>query len=78
LCVKGYHLPGLLYGKDRLQYPMKRKADGNGFERISWADALSLIAERFRKTLEEDGPKRGPCMARGSGRCTMATPPSSG
>jgi nitrate reductase NapA len=57
LCVKGYHLPGLLYGKDRLQYPMKRKADGNGFERISWDDALSLIAERFRKTLEEDGPK---------------------
>ena len=24
LCVKGYHLPGLLYGEDRLLYPQKR------------------------------------------------------
>ncbi len=26
LCVKGYHLPGLLYGSDRLLYPQKRTA----------------------------------------------------
>ena len=35
LCVKGYHLPGLLYGEDRLLYPQKRTAAG-GFSRISW------------------------------------------
>jgi len=35
LCVKGYHLPGLLYGEDRLQHPQRRNADGS-FSRISW------------------------------------------
>ena len=29
LCVKGYHLPGLFYGDDRLLYPQKRNADGS-------------------------------------------------
>ena len=45
LCVKGYHLPGLLYGADRLLYPQRRQPDGS-FSRISWDDALDLIADR--------------------------------
>jgi nitrate reductase NapA len=28
LCVKGYHLPGLLYGPDRLLKPQRRHPDG--------------------------------------------------
>lgn len=35
LCVKGYHLPAILYARDRLLHPMKRRADGKGFDRIS-------------------------------------------
>mgnify|MGYP002628841643 CR=1 FL=1 len=56
LCVKGYHLPAMLYGKDRLKYPMKRKPDGHGFEQITWQEAIDLIAEKFQTTLDEHGP----------------------
>ena len=55
LCVKGYHLPGFLYGEDRLRYPLRRKEDGS-LERISWDAALDLIAEKFSGALEEHGP----------------------
>ena len=55
LCVKGYHLPAMLYGKDRLLYPQRRKADG-GLERISWDEALNLVASKFSETLESHGP----------------------
>jgi nitrate reductase NapA len=57
LCVKGYHLPGILYGEDRLTEPLRRKADGNGFEPISWDEALDLIADKFSSTLKEHGPE---------------------
>ena len=46
LCVKGYHLPAMLYGEDRLRYPMLRNANGSGFSRISWDEALDLIASK--------------------------------
>jgi nitrate reductase NapA len=54
LCVKGYHLPKFLYGKDRLRYPLRRKDDGT-YERISWDAALDLIAEKFQGHIKEDG-----------------------
>ncbi len=57
LCVKGYHLPGLLYGADRLMYPMKRTVDGKGWERLSWDAALDLVAAKFKETLEKSGPE---------------------
>lgn len=56
LCVKGYHLPAMLYGKDRLKFPMRRKANGSGFERITWEEALDLIATKFQETLDQHGP----------------------
>jgi nitrate reductase NapA len=55
LCVKGYHLPGMLYGKDRLLHPLKRKP-GGGFEQIPWDEAIDLIARKFRETLDKHGP----------------------
>ena len=55
LCVKGYHLPGLLYGADRLLYPQKRNADGS-FTRVSWDEALDLIATRYADVLKQHGP----------------------
>ena len=55
LCVKGYHLPGFLYGADRLTHPQKRAADG-GWERISWDEALDLVAEQYGSALAEHGP----------------------
>lgn len=55
LCVKGYHLPALLYGADRLTHPMRRGADGT-LSAISWDEALDLIASKYRETLEKHGP----------------------
>ena len=56
LCVKGYHLPGMLYGEDRLRFPQRRKADGS-LERISWDDAFDLVATRYADVLEQHGPE---------------------
>jgi len=68
LCVKGYHLPGLLYGEDRLLYPQKRTAAG-GFSRISWDEALDLVASRFKAALVQHGP--GAVGMYGSGQWTV-------
>ena len=57
LCAKGYHLPGMLYGGDRLKFPLKRNADGKGFTRISWEEAIRLIASKFKETSEQHGPE---------------------
>ncbi len=54
LCVKGYHLPAMLYGTDRLLYPQLRK-DGV-LQRISWNAAIALIAEKFGTALKDHGP----------------------
>jgi molybdopterin-dependent oxidoreductase alpha subunit len=39
-----------LRGLGRLPYPMVRRAGEQGFHRVSWEDALDLIAERIRAT----------------------------
>ena len=47
LCVKGYHVGGILYGKDRLTDPMLRR---NGvMEKISWEEAIDIAAQRIMK-----------------------------
>lgn len=47
LCVKGYHVGGILYGKDRLTTPQLRR---NGqLEPISWDEAIDIIAKRVLK-----------------------------
>ncbi len=67
LCAKGYHLPAMLYGEDRLTEPLLRK--GDGFEPISWDAALDLAAERFQGTLDRRGP--GAVAVYGSGQWTI-------
>jgi len=68
LCVKGYHLPGLLYGEDRLTHPLRRTKSG-GFERISWDDALDLVASKYADALEDYGPEA--VSIYGSGQWTV-------
>lgn len=68
LCVKGYHLPAMLYGSDRLKHPMRRKSSG-AMEKISWDDALDLVAGKFGAALKENGPN-GIAMY-GSGQWTI-------
>jgi nitrate reductase NapA len=69
LCAKGYHLPGMLYGQDRLTQPHRRKADGKGFEPIGWDEALDLIARKFSETLAQHGPES--VAMYGSGQWTV-------
>ncbi len=68
LCTKGYHLPGMLYGQDRLLFPQLRQADGQ-FRRISWEEALDLIAVKYREALAATGPKS--VAMYGSGQWTV-------
>lgn len=60
-CIKGYFLPKIMYGKDRLTSPMLRMKDGkfdkNGeFTPISWDQAFTIMAEKFKKAIKEQGP----------------------
>ncbi len=67
LCVKGYHLPAILYGKDRLTKPFVRR---NGrFEETSMEEALDLVAERFKQLIEEHG--KDAVAVYGSGQWTI-------
>ncbi len=67
LCVKGYHLPAFLYGEDRLLHPRLR--DGDGWRRISWNEALDLVARKYREALDRGGPES--VAMYGSGQWTI-------
>ena len=56
LCVKGYHLPAMLYGEDRLTHPMLKDENGQ-FNQISWDEALDLIAQKYQEALDDHGPR---------------------
>ncbi len=60
-CIKGYFLPKILYGKDRLTKPLLRKKNGkfdkNGkFEEVSWDEAFDVMAEKWKAALKAKGP----------------------
>lgn len=68
LCGKVAKYLERVYAPDRLLYPMKRKPgvakgplkqgrEAEAFERISWDEALDLIAARLKKTSERYGPE---------------------
>ena len=46
LCVKGYHVGAILYGKDRLTTPLLRQGDKH--VPISWERAIEIIADRVK------------------------------
>jgi len=57
MTLRDRHFRDILYAPDRLRYPMKRvgkKGEGQ-WERISWDEALSTIADRFAQTKKEYG-----------------------
>ncbi|MBM4312787.1 MAG: molybdopterin oxidoreductase, partial [Deltaproteobacteria bacterium] len=59
LCAKGLAARDLVYNPGRLRYPLKRAGErGEGkWERISWEEALSSIAEKLLDYRREDGPE---------------------
>ena len=58
-CLKGRAMRNRLYHPDRLKYPMKRVgARGEGkFQRVSWDEAIDLIATNLRRALDTHGPE---------------------
>ncbi|MGH1466087.1 MAG: nitrate reductase catalytic subunit NapA [Cognatishimia sp.] len=61
-CVKGYFLSKIMYGKDRLTQPLLRKTDGvydkeGEFTPVSWDEAFDIMAEKWKATLKDKGPK---------------------
>ena len=64
LCAKVTKYLDRVYSPDRIFYPMRRttpkgegKGDATDFMRISWDEALSLIADRFKQISSEFGPE---------------------
>ena len=60
-CVKGYFLSKIMYGKDRLTAPLLRKKNGKydkegEFTPISWDEAFTLMASKWKEALKTDGP----------------------
>jgi len=54
LCMKGYSLPHIMYGNDRLTKPLVRKSDGS-YRETGWDEVLDLIADRFAGLIKKHG-----------------------
>jgi anaerobic selenocysteine-containing dehydrogenase len=52
VCLKGLSYVERAYAKDRVLHPLRRTASGN-FERLTWEDALELIAEHLSRLRAE-------------------------
>lgn len=59
ICKIGEHSPDIIYSKDRLLHPLKRKGKkGNyDFEKISWDEAFDTIAAKLQAIKKEYGPE---------------------
>ncbi|WP_145587074.1 nitrate reductase catalytic subunit NapA [Yersinia kristensenii] len=60
-CIKGYFLPKIMYGKDRLTQPLLRMKDGQydkegEFTPVSWEKAFDIMELKFKNALKEKGP----------------------
>ena len=59
LCAKGFAATQWVYNPRRLTHPMRRRGDkGSGrFEKISWDEALEILAEQISETRDRFGPE---------------------
>jgi len=59
LCPKGQNLSKYVYSKQRVLHPMRRVGEkGEGrFERVSWNDALDIIADEIKERSAKYGPE---------------------
>ncbi len=55
LCSKGMAITQIAYHPDRILHPMKKTKQG--WERISWDEALDTVADNFNKVIEQHGPE---------------------
>ena len=59
ICKVGENSPEIVYSKDRLLYPMKRKGPKGTyeFERIAWDEAYETIVGKLHQIKQESGPE---------------------
>lgn len=59
ICIKGKNYPNMVYGPERLLYPLQRigERDKGEFKRISWQQALDIIYEKLKNLKEQYGPE---------------------
>lgn len=67
VCRKGMNIAYHQHHEDRLKYPLKRTE--NGFERISWEQAIEEISAKLKAILAEHGPKSLAYMGGGGQGC---------
>jgi anaerobic selenocysteine-containing dehydrogenase len=65
LCSKGLSVTQLAYHPDRILHPMRKTAQG--WERITWDEALDTIAEKFNAVIKEYGAE-SIVIGQGTGR----------
>jgi anaerobic selenocysteine-containing dehydrogenase len=65
MCAKGLAITQLAYHPDRILYPMKKS--GEGWERITWDEALATTAEKFKGVIEKYGAE-AIIVGQGTGR----------
>jgi len=58
-CQKGASFSRVMYGAERLKYPLKRVGERGGgkWQRITWDEALTEIADAMVDAIEESGPE---------------------
>ena len=72
LCIKGYSLPFIQYGQDRLKQPLIRKKNG-AFDKdgvltpATWDEALDLMATKAKAAIQKKGPAAGGAGGAGLG-----------
>lgn len=56
VCVKGLSYIERIDARDRIRSPLRKKPGGEGFEAISWEDALDGIAGELKRIRSESNP----------------------
>ena len=72
ICRKGLNIAYHQHNADRLRYPLKRV--GDGFERISWDQAIDEIAARLKSIIGQYGPRSFAYMGGGGQGCHFEAP----
>ena len=66
LCIKGWNAASFVSHPDRLRTPLIRRSDG--FEEVSWDEALKLVAKKLGAIRDKSGPDSIGFLA--SAKCT--------
>src|SRR3954471_12876274 len=56
-CPKGIAMTDVQNDPDRVLHPMRRRADGSGFDRVTWDAALADIGSRLKRVRDQHGAK---------------------